>query len=300
MQDGTWQTTAAHFLTPRSYGWSPDGLQLGLSHGTYALSSPLSDSYAWREFPQDQFLVGNWYARSGLPGATALLRSLVPYWIGMTYGWQWLMQTAQIFGIPFRWATYDTQQPGLVKQVSDMLQNLGAAGWAAFPAGTTLDFKEAVTNARDNPQALIIELAKQACDLLILHQELSSESKAAGLGSGNALLQGSVRQDVLHGAAHWIGDLLNYQLVPGILRLNFSDTTEPPTIAPDLSIEPDPKTLAERDQILLNSSDVKMPAKWYRERHGIPEPAEGEEVISGKGPASGLQKPGIDDQEDQT
>jgi phage gp29-like protein len=297
-QNGIWRPEAAHFLTPRSYGWSPDGIELGLSRGTYALSSPLSDSYAFQPFPENQFLVGNWYARSGLPGATAMLRPLVPYWIGMTYGWQWLMQTAQIFGVPFRWATYDPTQPGLVNTVSDMLQNLGSAGWAAFPAGTTLDFKEAVTNAKDNPQALIIELAKQACDLTILHQELSSESKSSGLGSGNAVLQGSVRQDVLHGAAHWVSDLLNYQLVPGVIRLNFGETSELPTIAPDLSIDPDPKALADRDAVLAQATDVKISAKEFYERHGLRMPEEGEAVISGKSAATALQMAGNGDAKD--
>jgi phage gp29-like protein len=216
----------------------------------------------------------------------------------MTYGWQWMMQTAQIFGIPFRWATYDTSQVGLVDKVAEMLQNLGSAGWAAFPAGTTLDFKEAVTNARDNPQALIIELAKQACDLTILHQELSSESKAAGLGSGNALLQGSVRQDVLHGAAHWTADLLNYQLVPGVLRLNYGETSEPPAISPDLSIEPDPKQLADRDTELAQNTTVAFPKKWFLERHGIPAPAEGEEVITGKQAGSLLGNPDPDNDDE--
>ncbi|MHC1762913.1 MAG: DUF935 family protein [Verrucomicrobiia bacterium] len=280
MQDGSWLPRAAHYVTPRAYGWDAEGTQLGLVSGT----TQARGAATWRPFNPNQFLVGQWHTRTGFPGATALLRPLVPYWIGMTYGWRWLMQTAQIFGIPFRWATYDPSQPHLEVKVGEMLENLGAAGWAAFPAGTTLDFKEAVTNARDNPQALIIEMAKKACDLAILGQELSSESEAAGLGSGNAVLQGKVRQDVLHNAAYWVADLVNYQLVSAALRLNFGDATEAPVIAPDLSIDPDPKLLAERDQILLSTTDVQFPKKDFYQRHGIRMPEAGEEVVQGKAP----------------
>ncbi len=298
MQDGAWLPRAAHYVTPRAYGWDAEGTRLGLVSAT----TQARGAATWRPFSSNQFLVGQWHVRTGFAGATALLRPLVPYWIGMTYGWRWLMQTAQIFGIPFRWATYDPSQPQLEAKVAEMLENLGSAGWAAFPAGTTLDFKEAVTNARANPQALIIEMAKKACDLAILGQELSSESEAAGLGSGNAVLQGKVRQDVLHNAAYWVADLVNYQLVSAALRLNFGDATEAPVIAPDLSIDPDPKLLAERDQILLSATDVQFPKKDFYQRHGIRMPEAGEEVVQGKAPPDpfglgGGQGPGTEPNE---
>jgi phage gp29-like protein len=269
MRAGSVLPRAAHLLTPKMYGWNRDGSRIGLTTETGSV---------WSAFAPDQFIVGQWHSRSGIPGATAMLRPLVPYWIGMTYGWRWLMQTAQLFGVPFRWATYDPTDPGLVTKISDMLESMGASGWAAFPAGTTLEFKEAVTSATDNPQAVIIEMAKKACDLLILGQELSSESEASGLGSGNANLQGKVRQDVLHHAAFWAADLLNYQFVAPLLRLNYGNTDEAPCIVPDLSIDPDPKTLADRDQVLVTMG-MKLPARWMHERHNVPEPEEGEAVI---------------------
>jgi phage gp29-like protein len=278
-RDGVILPRAAHLLTPRQYGWNGDGSRIGLLSG--AAMPALSVARAantWRPFPQDQFAIGQWHARSGVPGATALLRSLVPYWIGATYGWRWLMQTAQLFGVPFRWATYDDTEPGLANTIGAMLENMGASGWAAFPAGTTLEFKEAVTSARDNPQAVILEMGRKACDLLILGQELSSESEASGLGSGNAMLQGKVRQDVLHNAAAWVANLLSYQFVLPLLRLNFGETSEAPCIEPDLSVDPDPKAKAERDAMLANIG-VKFPKTWFHERHGIPEPEDGEDVI---------------------
>lgn len=262
---------AGQWVSPHHYGWDPRGMSLGLI-----------GEAAWQPFTEDKFLVGIWRARAGAPVATAMLRPLVPYWVGRTFGWKWLLRTAQVFGVPFRWANYDASQPEVGAKVAAMLKNLGSAGWAAFPSGTTLEFKEAVTNARDNPQVLLQEMGDQACDLLILGQTLSSTSQAAGLGSSTANLHGSVRQEILQAAAWWVADLLNYQFVPAVLRLNFGEgIIDMPKIAPDLSMPTDPKALAERDAILAEKLGMKLPKKWAHERHGVPLPDDDDELLDG-------------------
>jgi phage gp29-like protein len=282
----------AHLLSPRRYGWNTEGTELGLlCTPSSVLNRAASDT--WEPFPPGQFWVGAWRSRSGVPGQTALLRCLAPYWVGITFGWEWLLSTAQIFGVPFRWATYDTSHPELATQLAAMLENLGSAGWAAFPAGTQLEFKDAVQRATDNPQILIQSLADKACDLVILGQELSGGAQPAGLGGGAAGLQGDVRRERIQYAAQWCADLLNYQLVPAVVRFNFGDTSELPVIQPDLAGAPDPKALADRDQVLL-ASGAKLPQRWFYERHGVPLPEQGEPVITPPAPAAapGAQFPG--------
>lgn len=262
----------AHFLPASHYGWNAAGTELGLTIGTGAAAT-------WQPFAPSQFLVGVWEGRSGAPGQTALLRCLAPYWCGITFGWEWLLNNAQIFGVPLRWATYDSSQPHILPQLQTMLANLGAAGWAAFPSGTDLQFKEAVQRASDNPQVFVQTLADKYCDLVILGQEASGESKAAGLGNGAADLHASVRADRLQDAVQWCADLLNYQLVPAILRINYGDESEPPKIVPADAAESDPKMKAERDVQL--SQIAALPLRWFYERHGIPVPEEGEETVGG-------------------
>lgn len=276
-----WQQTpdgllprAAHLLAPQRYGWNAAGTALGLTG---------VDGLVWQPFPADRFLVGLWQARSGAPGATAVLRALAPYWAGITFGWEWLLANAQIFGVPLRWATYDRSRPDLGAQLRDMLRDMGSSGYAAFPDGTTLELKEVSQNVTGNPQVVIQELANQACDLLILGQELSGGAQAAGLGGGAAGLQQSVRADRLETVAQWCADLLSYQLVPAVLRANYGDTAEAPVITPDLESDPDPLPLAQRDEILLRAG-IELPRAWFYERHGIPEPQPGEPVLTGRAP----------------
>jgi len=271
-----------HLLSPRRYGWNKDGSELGLLTGAAEqISSPRSllTDFGWAPFPTGQFWCGIWHARSGAPGATAMLRALAPYWVGITFGWEWLMANAQIFGVPFRWATYDANRPELLGTITQMLQQMGTAGYAAFPQGTTLEFKDAAQHAGDNPQVFIQTVADKYCDLLILGQEASGSTHSSGLGgAGQAQLQGEVRREVLHAAVKWCATQLNYQLVPAVLRWNYGETGEPPTIVPDLAGDPDPLQMAQRDQVLI-ASGAKLPSAWFYERHGIPEPEDGEETI---------------------
>jgi phage gp29-like protein len=274
---------AAHMLSPRRYGWSPDGTELGLLGSGSTVWTPTPTSSSWEPFPAGQFWCGIWQARSGAPGATALLRALAPYWVGITFGWEWLLATAQIFGVPFRWATYDPSRPELLGTLTQMLQQMATAGYAAFPAGTTLDFKDAVTRSQDNPQILIQNLADKACDLLILGQEASGQAHSGNAlgGGGMAQLQGEVRREVLHSAAQWCANLLNYQLVPAILQWNWGDVSETPTVVPDLAGDPDPVQVATRDQVLSTIPGVRFVAAEFYERHGLSKPEAGDETIGG-------------------
>ena len=313
----------AHVLAPQLYGWNSDGTELGLrgftnydlritnegrsfrSAGGFA--QPEGSSIvnrkseivnSWQPFPQDHFLAGIWNARTGAPGATAMLRALAPYWCGITFGWEWLLSNAQIFGVPFRWATYARDNTDGGRQLRDMLEAMGSSGYAAFPDGTKMEFKEVSQNVTGNPQVVIQEMADKACDLLILGQELSGGAHAAGLGSGNANLQGDVRQDRIREAAQWCADLLNYQLVPALLRVNYGDVTEPPLVVPDTDEEHDALKEAQRDQVLLNSG-MALPRDWFYQRHGVPVPLDDEAVIGGKPePAEPPDKPDPEEKPD--
>jgi phage gp29-like protein len=291
-----WQQTpygilprAAWHLAANHLAWNDIGTEIGLRTG----DAP------WRPFSAHKFLVGAWRSRPGAPVATALLRSLVPYWVGRTYGYQWLLRFAQIFGMPIRWANYDASMPETGAQVATMMQNLGTNSWAAFPAGVDVKLIEATSNARDNPQLILQELADQACDLLILGQTLSGTSQATGLGSGTAELHGGVRREVIAGAAQFVADILNYQLVPSLVEINYGADFDPaalPIVVPDMSSPADPKGEAERIEILARTG-LRIPSKWVYETQGIPEPDEEAEVLapaSAPGPrnvpAEGLER----------
>jgi phage gp29-like protein len=243
----------------------------------------------WIDFPANKFLIGISKAKSGHPIGGGLLRCLAAFWIASNFSWEWVINLAQMFGIPIRWATYDPTKPNLLDDLEDMLINLGSAGWAAFPTGTTLELKEAVQRAADNPQAYILEVADLMCNILILGQTLTTtvgKSGSRALGEVHA----SVRQDIIEYYAHWVAKMLRYQFIPALMLLNFGHNDEDPDLIPDINEPTDGKAMAERDQILTVDMGLPVGRKWLYDRHEIPMPEEGDEIFIAK-PITGAQPP---------
>lgn len=245
-------------------------------------------------FQHDNFIVAVCQSRSGHPASTALLRSLAKYWIASQFGFQWLVNYAQLFGAPLRWATYDPNNKALLDDICAMLDNIGSTGWGAFPVGTTLEMKEPVGKAADNPQKLVMDIADKACDLLILGQTLTTDVSASGGSRALGDVHMSVRDDIMSAAADWLAGVLNTQLVPAILRLNYGDDTEAPLLVPDIKDAEDAKANAERDKILIGDLGLPVEKAWLYERHKIPQPAsdaDPETIFAPSKPAAPVMPP---------
>jgi phage gp29-like protein len=87
------------------------------------------------------------------------------------------------FGLPFRWAQYAASAPDeTINAICNMLQNMGSAGWAAFPEGTTLELKEASKGGDRTPQGDLLDRADQYVRMLILGQTMTGNTLASGRG----------------------------------------------------------------------------------------------------------------------
>lgn len=272
---------STNWVPPRYYAWSRDG-SLGLANqpGQYG-SAPSSV----QPFPAHKFLTAICKAKSGHPLAGALLRPLAWWWCASNFSADWLLNLAQVFGLPFRWANYDANAPAAtVSKICDMLENMGSAGWAAFPAGTTMELKEAQKSGADTPQADLLDRADTQCDLLILGQTLTSQPGKDGSGSyALGEVHSSVRADIIMSAATFAASVINQQLVPSILLLNYGDTEEMPYWCAEPRKQEDKKANAERDKILIDAG-MQIPTTWFHERHGVPLPQAGEEVVKKAAP----------------
>jgi phage gp29-like protein len=287
---------ATAWIHPSTYAWDTEGI-LGLN---YALlermaNAPRRSLYNQAAisnsakpgdlgpFPPDKFLIATYKPKTGSPLTTALLRPLAWWWCAANFSADWLMNLAQIFGLPFRWANYDSgASQAVVDKVCTMLENMGSAGWAAFPAGTTMELKEPGKTGDNSPQGDLLDRADKNCDLLILGQTLTSDTGGMGGGSGSMAL-GKVHQDVrtevIEAAASFAASVVNQQLVPAILRLNYGNDEQCPEFRPESEKEIDQKGNADRDAVLMQAG-VEMPKEWFYKRHEIPLPTEGEETIS--------------------
>ena len=287
---------ATRWLHPQHYAWvaATGSLELRLPDNPSSIAS-VGDRSGYRPFPPDKFLVAVCKARSGIATAGALLRPLAFWWAAANLSAEWLLNFAQVFGMPIRWATYDPHNPSLLPVLEDMLAQLGNSGWAAFPTGTQLELKEAARVGSDNPQAYVQTLADRLCDILILGQTLTTDVPSSG---SRALghIHKSVRDEAIEAAGRWVDDIINRQWIPALLRVNFGDAQEAPTVVSAARRPEDAVALAQRDQLLLREG-VRLPQSWFYQRHDIPEPRPGDPVVqtqpepAGKGPLSEALQP---------
>lgn len=279
---------ASRWVHPRFYGYpaqsnSRDQLMLRaseLARDAGATAAKASDGRSeWVPFPKDKFLIGVAKQKTGHPIGAALLRPLAWWWAVGNFTSEWLVNLAQIFGVPIRWASYaQGTPPEQIAKIEEMLAHMGSASYAAFPAGTTLELKEAMKAGSDNPQLALLGLIDRICDLLILGQTLTSD-----VGSSGSRALGDVHADVLSGRRgallKWVVKTLNQQLIPAICRLNFGDTGEMPYFVSGEEDEKDAATAATTFKTVLDSG-VPIPRQFYYDTLGIPAPAEGDDVIA--------------------
>lgn len=268
--DGMVLPRALQWIYPRHYGYFVDSPDLMLSPNGIG-----SDYVA---FPDDKFLIATFKTKSGHLLTSALLRSLATFWIGANFSYDWALNLAQMFGLPIRWATYDPSNPNLLSDITDMLENMGSAGWGAFPAGTTLELKEAVQNATNNPQSYLIDLADVACDILVLGQTLTTSQGARGALALGKVHQ-DVREEVIEYVASWVAKTLNYQFIPALMRLNFGHNEEDPYFIADIGRTQDELGMAQRDQIIVSTMQVPVSRDWFYERHDIPMPGPDDDLL---------------------
>ena len=269
-RDGMIVPRAFQWVHPRHYGYAHTSPELQLNVD--------GEGAVYTEFPPDKFLIATFETKTGHLLTSALLRSLATVWIGANFSYEWALNLAQMFGIPIRWATYDPTNPKLLDDICDMLQNMGSAGWGAFPAGTTLELKEAIQRAADNPQAFLMELADIAADILILGQTLTTSQGSRG-SQALGTVHSDVRADVIEFCGSWAAEELSYEFVPALMRLNFGDNDEDPWLISEIERPKDGKAMADRDDVLINKIGMQVSKTWLYERHDAPMPEGDDEVF---------------------
>jgi len=281
-QGTIWAPRATTWVHPVNYAFSESG-EMGLTQPTgyqsYGNQFTSPSQVQVMRFPENKFLVAIHKAKSGSPMGGALLRPLAWWWCAANFASDWLLNLAQIFGLPFRWASYAASSPDqTVAAVCDMLQNMGSAGWAAFPEGTTLELKEAGHGSDRTPQGDLLTRADQYVRLLVLGQTMTGATLASGRGGQSfGTVEAQLKQDRLDAASFFVSNVLNRQLIPYILNLNYGDTKEAPTCRFLKETEGTYQD-AQRDQI-LTTIGLPIPLSHLRHKYGIPE-ATGDEPVS--------------------
>ncbi len=288
-------------VPPRFYGYpaleeGPDRLMLDRNGSMLGVGSA-----ALEDFPPHRFLVAVNGGHSGHPAQAAPLRVLTGYWLAAVYGLKWFMQFAQLFGIPFRWATYPEGDAKAKAELAAMMSNLGSQGWAAFKQGVEMNFLETGKSGGSLAQADLLKLADEQCDVFILGQTLTSTQGDRGSQAlGEVHME--VRREVVEGVCDFVGEILTHQFIPAIVAANYGESrTDLPGLWAKWPEPRDERAMAERDKALgLLDGTMPVDRAWLYERHAVPVPAEGCDLFKDKPgrerpdptPLSGLRETG--------
>nr|DAL82979.1 MAG TPA: portal [Caudoviricetes sp.] len=124
----------------------------------------------------------------------------------------------EIFGMPMRVGTTTSQNPADRKQIEVMLEEMGAAGWALFPEGTSIEIKESSRGDAYNVYDKRIDRANSEISKGVLAQTMT-------IDSGSSLSQSETHLEVFENVcasdAKLIKYVVNDLLIPKMIRLGF-------------------------------------------------------------------------------
>lgn len=235
-----------------------------------------ADPHRFEKYP-NKFLISIFPQNLQNLGACAQLRALAPLWLGRILGYEWALSKTELFGVPLRYATYDEHIPeAQVQRIANMLQQMGASAWGAFPKGTDIKI---LSNGivpgvagQSDPNERLMMLADKTCDLLFLGQTLTTDSPTSGGTQALGRVHREVELDLFEGYATMVAEVLNTQLIPAIIQLNYGDRRDLPYIDVELPRLARDKELAERDKLLFVDMALPVSRQWLYERHKIPTP----------------------------
>lgn len=234
-----------------------------------------------RDFPANKFVVALNTLGVDHPMHNAIFRALVPWFCAAVWGPRWLMQYCQIFGMPFR--TFQVATAEERTQLEAKLADLPVVNDVVLLEGETVDVKTA-GNSTGIPQQALIELAEKACHKLILGQTLTSDTTKDGGSRAQAEVHSDVMHDEILNVGEFVCSVLNAQLIPAIVRMNYGATQVPmPELRCSLPNSTATKETVDLFDGMINKLGMTLRRSDVYDRLGMAIPDDTDDVL---GPAA--------------
>ena len=187
-----------------------------------------------------------------------LLFECLIVWGLATFGLRWLARLAELCGIPFRFANYDSTKKGQKEIVREALRRMGAAGWAAFPAGIKPELINALTNSAGAGEIheRLIRIGNQTYDQ-VFHGHSQASNVEVGAGSRTSTEEASAQSRELYASrcVELASDFREWLIAPYVRR-NWGEEVAK-RFVPVLTIEPVERKDPEKvSRVALNLSNA--------------------------------------------
>ena len=225
-------------------------------------------------------------AKTGYLGRLGLHRALSWPFIYKAYAVGDFAEFLETFGLPLILGKYFAGASA--EEKASLLRAVAALGHdarAIMPQDMQLEIVKIAggggSGGGGTPHLSMIDWAERSESKVILGQTMSAESKASGIGSGNADLHREVRHDILLADAREIAGTLTRDLLYPLIALNrgqIDGLARCPRFVFDTGEAEDIKLFAEALPELVGVG-LQIPVEWAHEKLRIPRPAKGEEVL---------------------
>ncbi len=228
------------------------------------------------EVPDRKFIVFT-YGDSDNPYGKGLGQKLWwPVWF-KKHGIKFWMVFLEKFGMPTAVGKYPPgTDPKLQQALLDAIDAIQNETGIKIPDDMAIDLLEA-TRRGDVTYEKLCDYMDRQLSKAVLGQTLTTEVGERGSYAASKTHEG-VRQDILEADADLLDECLNETLIQWIVDYNFAGVEHYPRIKTHAEPKPDLKERSEIDERLVKAG-VPIGKRYFYETYGIPEPAEGEEVV---------------------
>ena len=232
-------------------------------------------------FAEDMFIVALNNNGPDHPVYNATFYSLVNWFLAYKFGLGWFMQFAQKYGMPkqvFRYGS-EREKEQLINEMEDdrVLNSIFLKGDRQY------EIINPVQGGASLPQAVLVQKAEEACHKAILGQTLTSDTSSHGGSLAQAKVHAGVRSELVLQKAEFVCEILNQQLIPAIVRLNFGRSEGMPL--PELRCKlPQEQHTADVLNYWKTVKEMGVPFKKseFHDSTGISMPGEGDDVYGGE------------------
>ena len=202
----------------------------------------------------------------GKPEELGLLMAVAQYVIYKRGNFGDWAEYNEIFGIPFRWATYNNEQSRSVLETA--LETAGPAGYVVAPEDANLEFLNGNASGQGGE---VFKLLRQACNeeigLAILGNTMTTmESRSSGYAQSKTHAEGE--DELSHSDRRYALRVLNEKLIPILKKLGYPVSEGHWEYQEEKRIP-----LQDRIEIDLKvSGQVPVGDSYWYETYGIPKP----------------------------
>ncbi|GEC88604.1 MULTISPECIES: DUF935 domain-containing protein [Brevibacillus] len=228
--------------------------------------------------PTNKFMIHRYKARSGSMVRAGIIRSCAWMYMFKNYSIKDWMTFLEVFGMPIRVGKYEPGTPDHDRAVLERaVQAIGSDAAAVISKNTMIEFIQTAQKSAD-PFKDMVALANSEMAQAVLGQTLSSDVGSSG---SRALGQthGEVRQDLLEADCKGLAETFRRYLFKPLIFFNFGDSHLLPWLK--FHYEPPEDMLAAADLYKkVQDMGVALPANHVYEKFGIPQPKDGEAVLT--------------------